>query len=90
MLFTKNISEAIKISNNWAMRSKDEFNDEKNKFLFGIIQGGLFEDLRIESLESLKALEFDGLALGGLAVGENQNEMFLVLKKIAKLMPLKA
>ena len=83
----KNISEAIKISNNWAMRSKDEFNDEKNKFLFGIIQGGLFEDLRIESLESLKALEFDGLALGGLAVGENQNEMFLVLKKITKLMP---
>ncbi len=83
----KNISESIKISTNWAKRCKDEFNEENNKFLFGIIQGGLFEDLRIESLESLKKLEFDGLALGGLAVGENQKEMFMILEKITKLMP---
>ena len=83
----KNISEAIKVSTNWAKRCKDEFNGEKNKFLFGIIQGGLFEDLRIESLENLKALDFDGLALGGLAVGENQKEMFFILEKIIKLMP---
>ena len=83
----KNISEAIKISNNWAKRSKEEFNDEKNKFLFGIIQGGLFEDLRLESLENLKEQNFDGLAMGGLAVGENQNEMFNILNKIVKLIP---
>jgi len=83
----KNISEAIKTSNNWAKRCKDEFNNENKKFLFGIIQGGLFEDLRVESLENLKALNFDGLALGGLAVGEKQNEMFMILEKIAKLMP---
>jgi len=83
----KNISEAIKISNNWAKRSKDEFNNEKNKFLFGIIQGGLFEDLRLESLENLKSLDFDGLAMGGLAVGEKQDEMFMILDKMTKLMP---
>ena len=83
----KDISNAIKISNDWAIRSKDEFNNEKNKFLFGIVQGGLFNDLRVESLENLKSLNFDGLALGGLAVGENQKEMFDVLEKITKLMP---
>ena len=83
----KNISEAIKISNLWARRSKDEFNDEKNKFLFGIIQGGLFPDLRLESLENLKTLNFDGYAMGGLAVGENQNDMFDILSKIVKHMP---
>ncbi len=83
----KNISEAIKISNNWAKRCKDEFNDEKNKFLFGIIQGGLFEDLRLESLENLKKQNFDGFAMGGLAVGEDQNEMFKILEKVVKLMP---
>tara|TARA_B100000686_G_scaffold337620_1_gene408998 strand:- start:590 stop:1270 length:681 start_codon:yes stop_codon:yes gene_type:complete len=83
----KNISEAIKISNNWAKRCKNEFNDEKNKFLFGIIQGGLFEDLRLESLENLKKQNFDGFAMGGLAVGEDQNEMFKILDKVVKLMP---
>ena len=55
--------------------------------MFGIIQGGLFEDLRLESLENLKEQNFDGLAMGGLAVGENQNEMFNILNKIVKLMP---
>ena len=83
----KNISEAIKISNNWAERCKNEFNDEKNKFLFGIIQGGLFEDLRFESLENLKKQDFDGLAIGGLAVGENQDEMFKILNTIVRKMP---
>jgi tRNA-guanine transglycosylases, various specificities len=78
----KNILEAIKISNLWAQRSKDEFNDEKNKFLFGIVQGGLFADLREESLENLKTLNFDGYAMGGLAVGEKQNDMFDILSKM--------
>ncbi len=83
----KIISDAIKVSNNWALRSKDEFNNEKNKFLFGIIQGGLFEDLRQESLENLKKIDFDGIAMGGLAVGEKQSEMFQILEKIVNQMP---
>ena len=63
----KVIADAIDVSTEWARRSKEEFNNEKKKSLFGIIQGGLFNDLRIESLEKLLEIEFDGYALGGLA-----------------------
>ena len=72
----KIISDAIKVSNNWALRSKDEFNNEKNKFLFGIIQGGLFEDLRQESLENLKKIDFDGIAMGVLLLVKNNLKCF--------------
>ena len=85
----KIISNAIKTSTNWAARCKKEFNNASNKALFGIIQGGLFEDLRLQSLESLTKINFDGYAMGGLAVGETQAEMFDVLKKITKFMPTK-
>ena len=83
----KLVSQAIDTSTDWAKRSKIEFADAKNKFLFGIVQGGLFDDLREESLKKLIKVEFDGYALGGLAVGETQSEMFKVLEKITKLMP---
>tara|TARA_B100000586_G_scaffold250215_1_gene208609 strand:- start:2651 stop:3763 length:1113 start_codon:yes stop_codon:yes gene_type:complete len=83
----KIISKAIDTSTDWAKRSKNEFADEENKALFGIIQGGLFEDLRKESLDKLLEIGFDGYALGGLAVGENQSQMFDVLEKITKFMP---
>jgi len=83
----KIISQAIDTSTNWAKRSKIEFGDEKNKFLFGIVQGGLFEDLRKESLEKLLEVGFDGYALGGLAVGETQKQMFETLKTVTKFMP---
>tara|TARA_Y100000590_G_scaffold363688_1_gene421477 strand:- start:4036 stop:5151 length:1116 start_codon:yes stop_codon:yes gene_type:complete len=85
----KIISNAIDVSTNWAMRCKNEFNNENKKALFGINQGGLFEDLRLESLEKLIEIDFDGYAIGGLAVGEKQEEMFQVLKKITKFMPKK-
>ena len=83
----KIIANAIDISTNWAKRCKIEFNNAKNKFLFGIVQGGLFNDLRNESLEKLLEINFDGFALGGLAVGEKQDEMFKVLNGITKKMP---
>ncbi len=83
----KLIAGAIDVSTNWAKRSKIEFNNAKNKSLFGIIQGGLFNDLRIESLEKLLEIDFDGYALGGLAVGEKQHEMFKVLDSITNKMP---
>ena len=76
------ISNSLKISQNWAKRSKDEFGDNSKKALFGIIQGGIYDDLRIESLESLQEIDFEGYALGGLAVGETQEQMFKVLEKI--------
>ena len=83
----KIIANAIDVSTNWAKRSKKEFNNANKKALFGIVQGGLFEDLRTESLEKLLEINFDGYALGGLAVGEKQNEMFEVLHTITKKMP---
>ena len=84
----KVISKAIDVSTNWAKRCKAEFKEDKKKGLFGIIQGGLFEDLRLESLEKLVKINFDGYALGGLAVGETQDEMFTILKKITNCMPV--
>ena len=57
------------------------------KALFGIIQGGIYKDLRLESLDGLKKIDFDGYALGGLAVGETQKQMFKVLEDIVPFMP---
>ena len=55
--------------------------------MFGIIQGGIYKDLRFESLEGLKKIGFDGYALGGLAVGETQEQMFNVLDDVVSFMP---
>ena len=81
------ISKSLKLSLNWAERSKREFGTNIKKALFGIIQGGIYNDLRMESLEGLKKIEFDGYAIGGLAVGETQNVMIDVLKGIVPFMP---
>ena len=78
---------AIEISTNWAKRCKVEFGNNKSKALFGIIQGGLNKDLRLKSLEKLISIEFDGYAMGGLAVGESQEEMFNILNNTVQYMP---
>ena len=83
----KKIHNSLKLSHDWAQRSKNEFGNEPKKALFGIVQGGVYEDLRLESLEGLKKIEFDGYALGGLAVGESQEEMFKVLNNVTLHMP---
>ncbi len=81
------IKHSLNISNIWAKRSKKEFGINKKKALFGIIQGGIYKDLRLESLKNLIKIGFDGYALGGLAVGESQNQMFKVLDDIVPHMP---
>ena len=60
----------------WAKRSRDAFVDRDGYGIFGIVQGGVHEDLRLESCDSLTDIGFDGYALGGLAVGEGQELMF--------------
>jgi len=85
----KRLQEAISTSTEWAKRCKIEFGKNKKKALFGITQGGLFKDLRIKSLEELLKIDFDGYAMGGLAVGEKQEEMFKILKETVNLMPEK-
>jgi len=81
------ISQSLKLSHNWAERSKNEFGNNPKKALFGIVQGGIYKDLRLESLDGLVKLDFDGYALGGLAVGETQKQMFKVLDNIVSFMP---
>ena len=78
---------AIEISTNWAKRCKIEFGNNKSKALFGIIQGGLDKKLRLNSLEKLVSIEFDGYAMGGLAVGETQEDMFNILNSTVSYMP---
>ncbi len=83
----KIIEKSMNISSYWAIRSKKAFGSNSHKALFGIIQGGLFKDLRIKSLTDLIKIGFDGYAIGGLAVGETQSEMFSVLDDIKNFMP---
>ena len=72
----KRIEESMELSMRWAARSRDAFGDRPGHALFGIQQGGLEQDLRGRSAEALWAIEFDGYAIGGLAVGEGQEAMF--------------
>ena len=83
----KVIKKSMDISSYWASRSKKAFGVNPEKALFGIVQGGLFDDLRIKSLDELTKIGFDGYAIGGLAVGETQSEMFKVLDDIKNFMP---
>ena len=81
------IKRSMDLSLHWAERSKKAFGKNPHKAIFGIIQGGLFKDLRIESLNGLLKINFDGYAIGGLAVGESQKEMFSVLDDIKDELP---
>ncbi len=82
------INKSMDLSIHWAERSKKAFGSNPTKALFGIVQGGLFKDLRIKSLNALTKINFDGYAIGGLAVGETQSEMFEVLENIKEHMPV--
>jgi len=83
----KIIEKSMELSTFWASRSKKAFGSNPQKALFGIVQGGLFDDLRIKSIKDLIKIGFDGYAIGGLAVGESQNEMFSVLENIKSYLP---
>lgn len=81
------INESMELSMRWAARSREAFGDRPGHALFGIQQGGLEEDLRGKSAEALRAIEFDGYAVGGLAVGEGQEAMFGVLDYAPGMLP---
>lgn len=70
---------AMELSIRWAKRSKEAFIARDGYGIFGIVQGGTWADLRKRSIEGLKDIGFDGYAIGGLAVGEPQAEMFATL-----------
>lgn len=81
------IAESMRLSMRWAERSRDTFGDRPGHALFGIMQGGLEQDLREESAEALKAIGFEGYAIGGLAVGEGQEAMFDCLNYAPDFLP---
>jgi queuine tRNA-ribosyltransferase len=81
------IEQSMRLSMRWAARSREAFGDRPGHALFGIQQGGLERDLREESAAALKAVDFDGYAVGGLAVGEGQAAMFGVLDYAPDMLP---
>ena len=85
---TKSRSEtSMRMSMRWAKRSVEAFGDRPGYALFGIQQGSIFKDLREESAKKLNELSFDGYAIGGLAVGEGQDQMFKVLDYAPSQLP---
>ena len=81
-------ADSMRMSMRWAQRSINEFNGLGNpNALFGIVQGGMFEDLRDESLAGLAEMDFHGLAIGGLSVGEPKEDMMRVLNHIGPKLP---
>ena len=82
------IDQSMQLSLRWAKRSLNEHYKLNNKnSLFGIIQGGMHKDLRLQSIKSLVEIGFDGYAIGGLSVGEPKEEMMEVLSYLPEHMP---
>ena len=85
------VRESMQLSLRWARRSRDAFDKRgsarRGAAVFGIVQGGMFSDVRTASLEGLLELDFDGLALGGLSVGETEEERLRILEHIVPMMP---
>lgn len=76
--------KSMELSMRWAERCKNKFNRREGFGLFGIVQGGIFNELRKYSANRLSEIGFDGYALGGLSVGESHEEMIKVIKSTTK------
>ena len=81
------VAESMRLSMRWAARSREAFGERPGHALFGIMQGGVTRELREEAAEALKAIGFEGYAVGGLAVGEGQEAMFGVLDYAPGFLP---
>lgn len=82
--------DSMNITLAWAKRSlleKTKNATSKNQQLFGIVQGGFFEDLRKNCLDQLVEMNFDGYAIGGLSVGETKEEMYRILQFVTPMLP---
>lgn len=84
-------AQSMRMSLRWARRSRDAFDASNNpNALFGIVQGGMYESLREESLAGLTDIGFDGYAIGGLSVGEPKDDMMRILQHTTPLLPEQA
>jgi queuine tRNA-ribosyltransferase len=85
-------TQAMENTLRWAFLSKKEFERlsgelDKNQSLFGIVQGGIYHDLRVKCTEELVNLGFDGYAIGGLSVGEEKDVMYKITELVCNLLP---
>lgn len=91
----KYMEESVRRTERWLLRCKDEMKRlnslpdtlNKNQLLFGINQGGTYQDIRIENAKRIAEMELDGYAVGGLAVGESHEEMYEILDKTVPHLP---
>jgi queuine tRNA-ribosyltransferase len=81
------VENAVARTSAWAARCREAHADDSKQALFGIVQGGIFEDLRAQSADFLRGLDFPGYAIGGLAVGETKPEMYMALDFITPMLP---
>lgn len=82
----KTVSNSLRLTLEWAKRCRHQMS-ETDKALFGIVQGGIYQDLRTECIEKLQEINFDGYAMGGLSVGEPKDIMYQVLEFCEPLLP---
>lgn len=81
------VEAAVERTSAWAVRCREAHPSDEQQALFGIIQGGVFEDMRGKSAEFLRTLDFPGYAIGGLAVGETKSEMYSALDYTTPMLP---
>jgi len=81
-------ADSMRLSMRWAARCREAFTPREGYGLFGIVQGGVYPDLRAESVAALTGIGFEGYAVGGLAVGEGQEMMFSVLDTTLPHLPI--
>ena len=81
------VADSMRLSLRWAERSK-QAHDNNPSALFGIVQGGMFEELREESLKELQQIGFDGYAIGGLSVGEPKEDMRRIVEQMGERLPV--
>lgn len=84
-------AQSMRMSMRWAQRSRQRFLKQENpNALFGIVQGGMYEDLRTESIQGLTDIGFEGYAIGGLSVGEPKEDMLRILTHTTPQLPAHA
>lgn len=81
------IERAMQLSLRWAERSRSAFSEQPGRAVFGIVQGGNIHKLRVDSAKALAEMDFHGLAIGGLAVGEPQDVMLDMIETVTPYMP---
>lgn len=83
----KYVSDSLKTTLDWAKRGKDAHRQENRQALFGIVQGGIYKDLREESANKLMEMDFPGYSIGGLAVGESKEELLEITEFLNNILP---